>query len=271
MKVSVMVIGAAKSGTTAISSGLALHPDICFSNPKETQFFSDTEWRFKIDSYKKFFKESNLPIYAEGSTNYTKHPHFNLDVHKDLHEYNPHLKLIYIVRNPIDRIISHYVHAYNRGYETNPNINEAIFSNPIYTDISRYYYQISKYISVFGKNQVKLVFFDDYTANPQSIFDEIFDFIDVSNITVDIKKLNENKSFNKKIIHYKYDNHKTFFDKLKKIFMIIYFNVKGSRLKSKPQLSQESREKLLEILNSDIKNLEKLTGKNLSHWITTNS
>ena len=84
MLVDFMIIGAMKSATTHLSEALSLHPDVCFSNPKETNFFCDDNWRDNIKSYQHFFKDK-ATLYGEGSTNYTKHPTFNKNIHNDLY------------------------------------------------------------------------------------------------------------------------------------------------------------------------------------------
>ena len=137
MKVNLFIIGAARSATTSLSNLIAAHPDVCFSKPKEPQFFSDSSWRDKTEHYhSKFFKEAK--IYAEGSTNYTKIPAFNTDVAANIHDYNPDAKLIYMMRHPIERILSHYYFAVERGY-TEKELNKEVIENPIYLQTSRYF------------------------------------------------------------------------------------------------------------------------------------
>ncbi len=135
MKTNFLIIGAAKSATTSLCSGLSLHPDICFSDPKEPQFFSDPNWRQNLEGYHSLFKD-DAKLYGEGSTNYTKQPLFNKNIHSDIYEYNPEMKLIYIMRHPIDRIISHYIHAYNRGYETT-DLNSTLNTNKHFLNLSK--------------------------------------------------------------------------------------------------------------------------------------
>ena len=134
-KVDFLVLGAARSATTSISTILARHPDICFSQPKEPQFFSQEDWRNHLDSYKSLFKKE-ARLYGEGSTNYTKFPLFNPKIHNDIYEYNPNMKLIYIMRHPIDRIISHYKFAIERGYSVD-SIDIEILKNPVYLQTVR--------------------------------------------------------------------------------------------------------------------------------------
>ncbi|WP_052184301.1 sulfotransferase family protein [Psychroserpens sp. Hel_I_66] len=266
MKVNFLIIGAAKSATTSLSNALALHPEICFSQPKEPQFFSKLEWRDHIDEYHKLFN-CDSKLYGEGSTNYTKFPNFNKNVSADIFEYNPNMKLIYMMRNPIDRIISHYTHTYNRGYQKNSDIDHVITSEIQHINVSRYAMQIEPYLNVFGKEQVLLLFFEDFVSQPQKVLDTVYEFLNVGSFEVDTSKLNSNKSFNRWVLHYKYDNPKTLWQKIKKIGLIAknYFN--ADFIDSKPKISEETKKYIVDSLTGDIKKIEKLTNRDLSHWL----
>ncbi|TXE18893.1 sulfotransferase [Psychroserpens burtonensis] len=266
MKVNFLIIGSAKSATTSLSNGLALHPDICFSNPKEPQFFSKIDWRHHISEYHALFT-SKAKLYGEGSTNYTKHPSFNKNIYTDIFEYNPEMKLIYIMRHPIDRIVSHYTHTYNRGYEQLQDINEAISQNEHYINTSQYATQITPYIEQFGRDRVLLLFFEDFITKPQEVLNTVYRFLDIDQLDIDISSINSNKSFNRRVLHYTYDNPKTIWEKFKKVGLIIknYFN--RDFIDSKPQLTQATKKHIINSVADDIRAIEKLTNRNLSKWL----
>jgi hypothetical protein len=266
LKVNFLIIGAAKSATTSVSSALAQHPEICFCQPKEPQFFSKIDWRRHISDYHALFK-TEAKLYGEGSTNYTKFPSFNQDIQSDIFEYNPEMKLIYIMRNPIDRIISHYTHTYNRGYEKNKNIDDAVMSQSHYIDVSKYATQIEPYIKEFKKEQVLLLFFEDFINKPQDVLNDIYHFLNINQLDIDISSLNSNKSFDRRVLHYKYDYPKTIWEKIKKMGFIIknYFN--SDFIDSKPQLSEATKKHIISKVSNDIKTIEKLTNRDLSNWL----
>nr|WP_321222021.1 sulfotransferase [uncultured Psychroserpens sp.] len=266
MKVNFIIIGSAKSATTSLSNALALHPEICFSQPKEPQFFSKTNWRKGVDHYHSLFK-TKARLYGEGSTNYTKLPSFNKKIHKDIFEYNPSMKLIYIMRNPLDRIISHFTHSYNRGYESHKDINDAIFSQSHYIDVTKYAMQIEPYINTFGRKNVLLLFFDDFISNPQEVLNTTYAFLDLKNITVSEGHLNTNKSFNRRLLHYKYDNPKTLWEKLKKVALITKNHFNPDFINAKPQLLEHTKKHIISNVADDIHRIEKLTNRDLSHWL----
>lgn len=265
MKVNFLIIGAAKSATTSLSEILSQHPDICFSQPKEPQFFSDPNWRETIKDYHLKFK-CQAKLYGEGSTNYSKRPLFNPNICEDIFEYNRNMKFIYIMRHPIDRIISQYIHLYNRGYEDSKDLDALIKSNPNYIDTTRYAMQIEPYISKFGKTNVLLLFFNDFISDPQKTADDVCEFLKVEPFKIDQKLINQNKSFDRRVLHYKYDDPKSFWSKIQKLGLIAknYFN--KDFMDNKPIISEDTKTYILSELEDDIKSIEAITGKNLDHW-----
>lgn len=264
IKVNFLVIGAARSATTSISNILGSHPDICFSNPKEPQFFSKSNWNQHLDEYHNLFKEE-AKLYGEGSTNYSKFPSFNKNIHSDIFEYNPKMKLIYIMRHPIDRMVSHYKFALERGYAES-TIEDDLINNPIYLDTSKYYSQIMPYLEQFGQDHIKFVFFEEFAKNPNTIIDDIFQFLGLSSFNFPSKLVHTNKSLVGEIHHKKYDNPKTILQKITKVLYVLNKRVFKKTPKRVYTLSEATRKSLLEKLRSDTENLESLLKKDLSHW-----
>lgn len=161
MKVDFIIIGAGKCATTTLSTILANHPEVCFSRVKEPCFFCKSrDWRKGLSEYEKLF-DGDAKVCGDASTTYTCLPTFNLEIWNNIYEYNNNMKFIYMIRNPIDRIISHYMHTFQRGY-TNLSIEEAIKKIPIFIDITRYYTQISPFIEKFGRQNVLIILFEDF-------------------------------------------------------------------------------------------------------------
>ena len=261
-QVNFIIIGAARSATTSISNLLAQHPEVSFSNPKEPQFFSNINWRDNISEYHNLFKKEGK-IYGEGSTNYSKHPSFNRNIHSDIFEYNANMKFIYVMRKPIDRIISHYNFAFERGY-TNQDINIEVFKKDIYINTCKYMSQIKPYIEHFGKDNVKLIFFDDYKSKPSETINNICSFLNINEISLKGKSLKTNESQKGVIRHKKYDNPKTILDYLKK--GIHYVSRSLSSKKPIANLTDKSKTKIIHLLEQEISELEKITQKDLSKW-----
>ncbi|MBW1859792.1 MAG: sulfotransferase domain-containing protein, partial [Deltaproteobacteria bacterium] len=109
-------IGALKCGTTSLHYYLGLHPEISMSREKELYFFvKECNWYKGVDWYKSHFSGQSR-IYGECTPIYTAYPVYR-GVAERMHGVVPGAKLIYVVRDPIDRLVSHYVHACEMGRE----------------------------------------------------------------------------------------------------------------------------------------------------------
>ena len=262
MKVNALIIGAARSATTSISQILDQHPEICLSNPKEPQFFSNPNWRDHIDTYHQGF-EKEATIYLEASTNYSKFPAFNPKIHQDISEYNKDIKLIYIMRHPIDRMVSHYKFSVERGLTTD-DLETAFQTNPIYKDTSDYYKQIELYLKYFKKEQLLLLLFEDFSSNPVKVLNEISKFLDVSPFEFDLSKSHVNRSNSGEIGHIKYDKTPTLQSKIKKV--LHYLSRQWKPAKTKIELSSELKKEIQKDLENDLVKLESLLNRDLSQW-----
>ncbi len=174
-----MIIGAQKCGTTSLATQLAQHSEVCFSRVKEPGYFNRVrEWQNEIDSYHKLFSTREELICGEASTMYTFSPEWK-GTHTRLHSYNPDLKFIYMMRNPIERVISNYAHNLVRGIVKGPP-EEIILSDPAYINRSRYWMQIEPYLNLFTKNRIRLIIFEEYISNQYSTLDKIAPFLGIS-------------------------------------------------------------------------------------------
>ena len=103
------VIGAMKSGTTTLHEYLGSHPEICMSDRKEPGYFvEEYGWSNGVDWYLRQFSGDGKEKYlGESTTDYTKLPRFK-GVARRIAEFNPGAKIMYLLRDPIERTISHY-------------------------------------------------------------------------------------------------------------------------------------------------------------------
>ena len=164
-----VIIGAMKCGTSTLHEQLARQPGLFMSKPKEPNFFSDDDQFEKgLDSYSSLFDEAPTDsICGESSTHYTKlptYPHCALR----LHEHLPDAKLIYVMRDPVDRIVSQYIHEWSQHViDQDYSIDEAITVHPVLVDYSRYVMQLRPYIERFGFDAILPVFLERLITNPQ--------------------------------------------------------------------------------------------------------
>lgn len=187
MKPGFFIIGAARSGTTSLYAYLDQHPDILFSQVKEINFFSNPSiWKKGVAWYENQFDAArNGQIAGEASTSYTSSPFLD-HAPKRLAEYNSQARIIYIVRDPIDRMVSHYMHRVHRGMETRDfsDLIDNLENEPTAWQ-GRYHYQIEKYLEYFERNQILIIAFDDLHQSTETVVRSVFDFLGVdSNVSV---------------------------------------------------------------------------------------
>lgn len=170
----VFVIGAMKAGTTTIFNTLRMNSEICFPIKKEPSYFCD---KMGNQDYKKepFFNLFNFnkdhKFFYDGSTNYTKYP-AEKNVPQNIFESGLKPKFIYVVRNPFERIESHYNYTKNH-----PNWKENKITADYLINISNYYLQLSQFIKYFDKSEFLIIDFEDLKQNQQGTLERIHDFI----------------------------------------------------------------------------------------------
>jgi hypothetical protein len=146
-----IVIGAMKCGTTSLHHYLDLHPEIQMSTPKELAFFAaDRNWPRGVDWYRAHFSPES-PVRGESSPQYTNYP-TRVGVAERMSELLPNAKLIYMVRDPIERMISEYLHRSATGEERRP-IARALRDRR-YLDPSRYRVQLDQFLNHYPADRV---------------------------------------------------------------------------------------------------------------------
>lgn len=256
-KVSFMIIGAMKCGTTALSQFLDQHVDISIHDQKEPNIFNKKNWKVLLEEYYSHF-DSKAKYWGEASTHYTKYP-ISQNAPTNIHSYNPEMKLIYIVRHPFERIVSDYMHQYMRGY-TKLTLSEAIKELPDLIDKSKYYMQLEKFRALFTKDQILVLAYDDFKSDHMKLLGRITAFIGVDAIHK-IKNTTKNTSLNNIKPLVKYDNIQ------KKVPSFIRFIIPkriknllrkithGKEFIDKPKLSVTDKDNIYTSLLSDSKKL----------------
>jgi hypothetical protein len=174
-----LIIGAMKSGTTSLYHYLRDHPQVYMASIKELDFFVEGgNWRRGVNWYRRQFEGAHQAVaIGEASTAYSKYPTVP-GVPQKIATHLPDVRLIYVVRDPIDRIRSHYAHLVAVGTERQP-IEKAVLENPIYLTCSRYASQIEQYLQYFPRKRLLLVTSDDLWHSRQSTLHRVYAFLDV--------------------------------------------------------------------------------------------
>ena len=179
MKPDFVIIGAMKCATSTLHDQLARAPGVSMSEPKEPNFFSDEPiWSKGLGYYDSLFAEMPKDdIKGESSTHYTKLPTYPRCADR-LHEHLPDAKLIYVMRDPIDRIVSQYIHEWSQhAIAQDCPIDDAIRKHEELVDYSRYAMQLWPYIERYGKDRILPVFFERLMDNPQAEFERVGRFL----------------------------------------------------------------------------------------------
>lgn len=178
---SFFIIGAMKSATSTLHNQLAAQKGIYMSTPKEPNFFSDDAvYAQGIDWYQSLFSGAAAgDICGESSTHYTKLPDYPKTINR-LKPLVPSPNLIYVMRHPIDRLVSHYIHQWSEGLIC-CDINQAIDRFPELIHYSSYGRQIKPYLDAFGAEAVLPVFFESLKSQPDKTLQQVGRFIGCQN------------------------------------------------------------------------------------------
>jgi len=182
----VLIIGAAKCGSTSLFNYLSEHPQVSSCQIKEPHFFSkEDNFNLGCKYYKSLFNWDNtIHKYAlEATPGYTRSTNKNLDnAAKNILDFkkatNSKFKFIYIVRHPIERIESHYTHL--EAWKQEPNkksITEGLDKEII--EVSKYGMQIEEYYKRFDSNDILILNFQDLKNNTLALIKKVCLFLDI--------------------------------------------------------------------------------------------
>ena len=151
-----IVVGGLKCGTTSLHHYLTLHPEIAMSRPKELNFFvAELNWELGRDWYASHFDPA-ARVRGETSPHYTNRPRFE-GVAERMRSIVPEARIVYMVRDPLDRMLSHYLHNLGGGYDDRPLAEALADDRSAYWQRSRYAYQLEPYLEAYGPDRIAIV------------------------------------------------------------------------------------------------------------------
>ena len=172
-----LIIGAMKAGTTSLFQHLSQHPQIASSSSKELHFFSrDDHFAKGRDWYLSHwsFDPSIHRIALEASPSYTTIPERPRTVER-IASFGGSFRFIYLLRDPIERIESHYAHELKKGH-----VRDLSVELPTYwIDRSKYAMQLSRYLERFPRSKMLLLDFDELRQSPESLLKKACGFMGV--------------------------------------------------------------------------------------------
>lgn len=286
-----IIAGTEKAGTTSVFTYLSTHPSVCGSVVKETDFFRNlyTGDREKdAANYASYFGDlaHQLPIVMEASPGYLGG---GAEVAARIHAMIPNTKLLFILRNPVDRMYSsfnfhvgklnlskdlsfeEYIDkciAYDSGQKAPAElgIDEwylKVISFGRYADYLKYYYQ------QFPENQIKIMFFEDMNRDIVGFMRELCQFLEISFghfEGYDFKKINVTSESRMKWLHKAAVNLNARSErflrqrpKLKQFIVDLYKKLNQAR-EGYDEISNESRSRLMQYYSLSTGALQALIG-----------
>lgn len=175
-----LIVGAMKSGTTTLYEDLRSDPRIVFPRGvKEPESLTGDEVLTPEGSraYAHLYRHAAADqLCGDASTAYTKRPDVEGVPRRSLKLLGRELRVIYIVRDPIARTISHHYHEFARGGIVGP-LDEAVHRYPRLIDYSRYAYQLRPWLDTFGPGQVRVVHFESYVQDRLTVVHDLCRFL----------------------------------------------------------------------------------------------
>jgi hypothetical protein len=177
-----LVIGAMKAGTTSLHELLGRHPDVFMSNRKELHYFSVAEnYERGRGWYESYFADgAEMPARGEASPSYSQADIFP-GVPERISELLPDVRLVYVVREPIERLRSMYLHQLANGRETRP-LAEAVLEEPYFVNSSRYSWQLDHHLEYVPAGRIHVLTIDQLLDDPADALSRLHDFLGVTPI-----------------------------------------------------------------------------------------
>ncbi len=283
-KVDFFIVGAPKAGTTSLHNSLALHPEIFMPEIKEPNFFSSEEllsdnlyYKEKIIStlseYERLFAGAGQKIKGDASVSYLFYP----SVAKKILNYNSDARIIIILRNPVERAVSHYHMDKRLGFVNAPL--EAIFADggnnapsyfQQYFQLGKYTEQVHRYFDLFPESQIKLFLFEEVKTDFIKVMKETLLFLGIKNLEPIPVSENQNASFDFNLPFLSNLYRQGWIRKgLKKILPEGFASGLMKKFSHEPKsaISDKLRIQLKEFYRDDIFSLSRLINKNLNHWL----
>ena len=164
--------------TSVLHYYLSLHPEVFMSRPKELNFFiEERNWPRGIDWYRGHF-DPEARVRGEASPNYSAFPQHD-GVPERMHSVVPEARLIYMIRDPLERIAAHWVHNYAKRREKGTLAETLVHPNTSYVTRSMYAMQLERFLRFYDRDRVLVFQQSELRYKRMETLRRIFDFIGV--------------------------------------------------------------------------------------------
>ena len=292
------IVGAPKSGTTALFHYLYQHPLVFTTTPKEPHYFATdlpgSRFVTDLQTYQNLFKnvQSHHKVLCEGSVLYL----YSKEALSNIKSFNSKSKLIAMFRNPAELIHSFHSELIYGREESEESLEKAWELIPLrkqgqaipkfnrepkllfYDELAKHGEQLGRLLSLFPEHQVLIIFFDDFVSHTEAVYRKVLEFLDLPFFPADLKPINENKLHrNPRVADFVQRPPALLlrpYLQAKKLLGIenTYLGLRDPFLKANTLTTKRQRlnaglqKTILDAYASDIEKLSKLTGYNLNHW-----
>lgn len=290
------IVGAPKCATTSMHYYLSQHPNIFMSRPKEPFFFGSDldshELKTKDkEEYLSFFRGSNAFDFRGESTVWYL---YSERAHEEIRSFQPDARLIVMFRNPVDAMYAMHSQFLFSGNEPLESFEDAVRAEEnrknggkmdssvyfpeglYYSEVYNYTRQIKRYLKTFSRDQIKIILLKDLKEDPDQCYQDVLDFLGAESFTPpDFEPYNSNCQLRSPVLReiVKQVPGRTL-GALRRFVPVQSCSEVWQQVKpflvdqfSRQPLDAEFRQELLEQFEPQIRELEGLIKRDLSHWL----
>jgi hypothetical protein len=295
------IVGAPKSGTTALASYLGAHPDVFVAGKELSYFGSDLNfrttkggrWRIGYDTYLEWFgRHGDAKYRTDRSVFYLS----STRAAAEIHAFDPESRIIALLRNPVDQMHSQHSEMLFQGDEDIASFDEALAAEEdrkhgalvppacqkvfglLYRDIARYADQVERYLSVLGRDRVCVLLYDDLVADPGATYRRVLEFLDVDpSHRPEFEVVNANKVVRSTRVRdllrqappgLRRMGRLVVSDEFARAALRRRLHVLNTRGQSRPPMAPGLRRQLIEEFAPEVQRLETLLDRDLKTWMT---
>lgn len=269
-KVNFVVIGAERAGSSTLYRYLQKHPNVCMSTVKEPGYFAyNLDWQKNLCEYHKLFSFSKDLFCGEASTMYTWFPEYPHTA-RSLFEYNPGLKLIYLIRNPVSRMISQYSMWTAWGVIKKDPMQ--LINNPVFVNRSRYWLQLHQYLYWFPQENIHLMISEDLFTNPDLELKRLLEFLNIPIEHMKMDAIWENPSVGQTLELWKFKKFKRhkwvkwIIPKIPALLRDVLRKPFERSIQEKPTIHPDILDVLWRMIEDDVCEIEKYIDRKLTFW-----
>ena len=262
-----VIIGAMKSGTSSLHEYLDLLPDVCMSRPKEPAYFVPERFHWHAPEwYKDFFTAKPAATHVGEASPHYAIRHVYPGVADCMHGVVPDARIVYIVRDPVERIRSEWVHHVARGRITRSLSDELrVPESSVVFHTSRYAWQLEPYLEQYGAERIFVVSSEELTRQPTRSLERLLQFLGAStSVPPDLVQLRFNDSGDKRrpnALGRTLLGH----PRARKVALARAPWLVGSPIEV-PQWEPDVRSLVTDALRADVDALRALTGEPFADW-----